>query len=215
VGLRELKKRQTRERIAEAAQLLFAERGFDRVTVADVAREAQVAPATVFNYFPTKEELFFGPLEVFGERLVEAVRGRPAGRTVLAAFREHVEGTGGLLARIADGDADAAEQLRTMNRVIAQSPALLASERRTLALATAALADLIAAELQAEPDDIRPYAAANALMGVHRALLDHARRRALDGGGLSGLPVELRRLGRAGFALLERGLADYGPGPTE
>ena len=82
MGLRDLKKQQTRERIVETATRLFADRGFDRVTVADVAREAQVALATVFNYFSSKEELFYSPLEAFGARLVAAVREREPGESV-------------------------------------------------------------------------------------------------------------------------------------
>jgi len=56
-GLRERKKRQTREAIAQAAMALFVEHGFDAVTVADVARAADVSEKTVFNYFPAKEDL--------------------------------------------------------------------------------------------------------------------------------------------------------------
>jgi AcrR family transcriptional regulator len=81
VGFRERKKEQTRQSIAETAWRLFAERGYDRVTVAEIARAAQVAEATVFNYFPTKEDLFYSRLEAFGDQLVEAIGpGRPASR---------------------------------------------------------------------------------------------------------------------------------------
>jgi AcrR family transcriptional regulator len=65
MGLRERKKEQTRQLIADRAWRLFAEHGFDRVTVAEVAREAEVAEATVFNYFRTKEDLFYSRLEAF------------------------------------------------------------------------------------------------------------------------------------------------------
>src|SRR3989442_12470384 len=99
MGLRELKKEQTRQLIADTAWRLFADRGFDRVTIAEVAREAQVAPATVFNYFPTKEDLFFFRLESFGAQLVEAIGARPAGQPALVAFRRYLLTSGGLLAQ--------------------------------------------------------------------------------------------------------------------
>jgi AcrR family transcriptional regulator len=58
-GLRERKKQRTRELIAETARELFVERGFERVTVAEIARSSEVSEKTVFNYFPTKEDLVF------------------------------------------------------------------------------------------------------------------------------------------------------------
>ena len=79
MGLRELKKEQTRQLIADTAWRLFADRGFDQVTVAEIAREAQVAEATVFNYFRTKEDLFYSRFEAFSARLADAVRDREPG----------------------------------------------------------------------------------------------------------------------------------------
>ena len=79
MGLRELKKEKTRQLIADTAWRLFADRGFDLVTVAEIAREAQVAEATVFNYFGSKEDLFYSRLDAFGARLTDAVAGRPPG----------------------------------------------------------------------------------------------------------------------------------------
>src|SRR5438094_9571322 len=124
MGLRELKKEQTRELIADTAWRLFADRGFDRVTVAEVAREAMVAPATVFNYFPTKEDLFFFRLEAFGAQLVEAISSRPAGEPALVAFRRYLLRPSGLLAQLDAHDPQALKRLRTVHRVIAASPAL-------------------------------------------------------------------------------------------
>src|SRR5919106_6667436 len=86
-GLRERKKQETRQLIADTARRLFAERGFEAVTVAEIAREADVAEKTVFNYFPTKEDLFYSRLEAFEDELLEAIRAREPGQTVLAAFR--------------------------------------------------------------------------------------------------------------------------------
>ena len=80
MGLRELKKEQTRQLIADTAWRLFADRGFDNVTVAEIAREAQVAEATVFNYFRSKEDLFYSRFEAFSARLADAVRDRDIGR---------------------------------------------------------------------------------------------------------------------------------------
>ena len=97
-GLRERKKQQTREAIAETARRLFSERGFERVTVAEIAREARVAEKTVFNYFPTKEDLVYWRLETFEDELLEAVRGRDPGESVLAAFGRFVLARRGLLA---------------------------------------------------------------------------------------------------------------------
>src|SRR5947209_19040784 len=90
IGLRERKKQQTRELIAEAARHLFADRGFDQVTVAEVARAANVSEVTVFNYFPTKEDLLYGGMQFFEESLLDAVRTRAPGESVLEAFRRPV-----------------------------------------------------------------------------------------------------------------------------
>jgi AcrR family transcriptional regulator len=213
MGLRELKKEQTRQLIADTAWRLFAERGFDRVTVAEVAREAQVAQATVFNYFASKEDLFYWRLEAFGTRLTEAVRGRGPGETVLAAFRRFLQEAGGLLADAESGDPEAVARLRAMNRVISGSPALLARERQALADIEDSLAALLAAETGAPPGDITPQVAANTLMGAHRAILDHVRQRVLAGEELPRLATDVHTLTTAAFALLEHGLGDYGTKP--
>src|SRR5918999_1603440 len=130
-GLRERKKQQTRRLIADTARRLFAERGFEAVTVAEVAREAEVAEKTVFNYFPTKEDLFYSRLEEFEEELLMAVRERGGGERNLGAVRDFLTAQRGVFAMKAPGgDAEATEQLRTVTRVVTESPALLARERQ-------------------------------------------------------------------------------------
>ena len=79
-GLRERKKQQTRELLAETARRLFTERGFERVSVAEIARVADVSEKTVFNYFPTKEDLVYWRLESFEDELLATVRSRAARR---------------------------------------------------------------------------------------------------------------------------------------
>src|SRR5690349_2358581 len=172
MGLRELKKEQTRQLITDTAWRLFTERGFDQVTVAEIAREAQVAEATVFNYFSSKEDLFYARLGAFAARLADAVSARPAGEPALAAFRRALMDEGGLLAQVEAGDADALARLRTINRMIAASPALRAREQQVMSQAAESLAALLAAETGAPEGDLRPQVTANALLGLHRALID-------------------------------------------
>jgi AcrR family transcriptional regulator len=90
VGLRERKKQRTRELLSGTARTLFAERGFEQVSVAEIARLAEVSQATVFNYFPTKEDLVFSGFEVFEQELLEAIRERPKGQSVLDAFGQFI-----------------------------------------------------------------------------------------------------------------------------
>jgi AcrR family transcriptional regulator len=209
MGLRELKKEQTRQLIAGTAWRLFADRGFDKVTVAEIAREAQVAEATVFNYFPSKEDLFYSRFEAFSTRLADAVRDRDPGEPALAAFRRALLEEGGLLAQAEAGDEEALARLRTVNRVIADSPALLAREQQALARSAADLAALLAAETGAPRDDLRPQVMANALLGLQRAMIDYVRHRVSSGESLGGLAADVRKLTAEALALLEHGLAGY------
>ncbi len=203
-GLRERKKRQTRELIFENAQRLFARRGFDAVTVAEVARASNVSEVTVFNYFPTKEELFYGGMSFFEEELVEAVRGRRAGESAAAAFSRK------LLA--------GADQLHTPERarmiskaamMVGASPSLKAREREIVDRYTDELAALLASEARAQPGDVEPIAVARALMGTHRALVDHVRAEVLAGKRGAALAAGMRKQARKAFARLEAGLAGY------
>ena len=89
-GLRELKKARTRRLIAETAARLFAERGYERVAVSDVAREAEVAEQTVYNYFPSKEQLVTDREEQVQDRLCDLIRSRRPGVTPAAAIRGFV-----------------------------------------------------------------------------------------------------------------------------
>jgi AcrR family transcriptional regulator len=210
-GLRERKKEQTRQLIADTARRLFAERGFEAVTVAEVARAAGVAEKTVFNYFPTKEELFYSRLEAFEEELLAAVRERPPGENILAAVRGFLMAQRGVLAmKSPGGDEEATEQLRTVTRVITESPALLARERQVFAQYAQALAALIAEETGARAGAIEPQVVANLLLGVHRALIDYVRARALAGASASQVAREVRARAQRAFELLEEGLGHYG-----
>jgi hypothetical protein len=120
----------------------------------------------------------------------------------------------GVFAMRVPGDRDgraATEQLRTITRVITESPALLARERQVLARYTDALAALIAEETGAGADDVEPRVAAHALIGVHRSLIEYVRRRALAGATAPRIARELREQGEQALGLLARGLGEYAP----
>jgi AcrR family transcriptional regulator len=207
-GLRERKKAQTRELISDTARRLFFERGFEAVTVAEVAREAQVAEKTVFNYFPTKEDLFYGRLEAFEEELLAAIRERKRGESVFAAFREFVMQQRGALQN--ENEAEATKQLRDINRVITNSPALLVREREVFDRYTHSLAELLAKETGSRKGAIEPRVVAGALIDVHRLLIDYVRERTLAGDPARDVARRVRTQAKRAFALLESGLADYG-----
>jgi AcrR family transcriptional regulator len=207
-GLRERKKRQTRALIAAAAHRLFSERGFDAVTVAEVAQAADVSEGTVYNYFPTKEDLFYGGMEAFEAELVDAVRQRPVGQAVLDAFRRFMLDRLGRLA-----DEEVPEVVATAARLVGASRALQAREREIVAHYTDALAALIAQEPRTPAGDVEAAAVAAALMGVQRALVGYVRAQVLDGEHGPKLAAASRAQAERAFARLKAGLGDYAPKP--
>jgi AcrR family transcriptional regulator len=204
LGLRERKKQRTREAILETALRLFSERGFDAVSVAEIADAVEVSVRTVYNYFPTKEHLVFDRMEAFEAALLAAIRDRGPGESALEAFRRFV-----LTSSVRLETKEAGEVVATAARMISASPALQAHEREVLSRYTHSLAALLAKETGASADDVEPWIAANALMGVHRALLDDARRRALAGRRTRRLAREVQRTAERTLGLLERGLGGY------
>src|SRR3954454_15388492 len=191
-GLRGRKKQQTRELIAQTARDLFVARGFDAVRVAEVAAAADVSQKTVFNYFPTKEDLVFWRLEAFEEEILGAVRDRASGESALTAFRRFVLTPRGL---IDDDDPAARDALLGITRMITSSPALLAREQQVFLRFTDSLARLLGDETHAEPGALEPWVAANAMMGVHRALVHFTRTRVLEGATTTQLAGEVQRRG--------------------
>lgn len=207
-GLRERKKQQTRQLIFESARRLFAERGFDAVTVAEIARAADVSEVTVFNYFPNKEDLFYGGMQFFEEQLLEAVRTRPRGESAIKALRRRL--------------LDSADGLRSRERIdailkaaatVSASPSLVAREREIVERYTQQLAELLAEETGAAAGDVEPLAMAAALMGAHRAVVDHVRARVIAGRRGDALVEDARTATRRAFARLDRGLSSYAVRP--
>ena len=203
-GRREQRYQETRARIVDAAADLFAERGFDAVSVVEIAKRAGVVEKTVFNHFPMKEGLVFDADPPMREALLDAVRSRPSGESVSAAAGSFVVAAVGLL-----GAPEAAEGVARMARVIRGSRTLQVREREILGELTDALAGLIAEETRAWPGQVEPWLAAHAVLGLYASLLELARDRVLAGVTGPELSGELRRQGRRGLALLQFGLAGY------
>jgi AcrR family transcriptional regulator len=203
-GLRERRRQQTRATIIEAAAELFAERGFDAVSVVEIAQRAGVVEKTVFNHFPVKEGLVFEADPPMRAALLETVRTRPAGESVSAAA-----GTFVVRAMSGLGAPEAAAGVAEMARVIRGSRTLQVREREILGELTTALAELIAEETQAEPGELAPWLAAHAVLSLYAALLELARDRVLAGVSGPELSAELRARGERGLALLQFGLAGY------
>ncbi len=196
MGLRESKKLHTRQQIADEAMRLFVARGFDHVTVAEIAVAAGVSEKTVFNYYPTKEDLFFDEVPKREEMLVETIRGREPGESILGALR-----------RLQLGECPrlCSPGFATFARIIEDSPALQAKELEVMARFAQVLAEEIQRELGVDERDAR--IAAGLLISVHRQLFRGARRQALAG---KHGPAAIRRLRgdlERAYDLLEHGLA--------
>ena len=203
--MRELKKQQTRQAIADTALRLFMKRGFEHVTVAEVAEEAGVSEKTVFNYFHSKEDLFFDEVDEREAALVAAIRDRRPDESVLAALRR---------TQLAGCGRMCSEGFAGFARVIEASPALRAKELEVMARFTRTLADTLQGELGC--DDLDARVAASLLVGVHWQFFVIARQRALEGRHGPAAARRLRAdLGHA-YELLERGLGDLGaPRPAK
>jgi AcrR family transcriptional regulator len=203
-GLRERKKRQTRETIAQAAMELFMAHGFDEVTVADVARAADVSQKTVFNYFPTKEDLVLVGGQERRAALIEAIRSRPRGASLVKPFRN---ATMDFIDAVERGPVD---PIVAVPRLVAGSRTL--RERLFLGWEeeAATLSPLIAEETQAADGDLVPAVVTRTLAWTHRLVFRAAFTRLLAGEDHREVAADLRRQARRAYDQLERGLGGYG-----
>jgi AcrR family transcriptional regulator len=167
-GLRERKKETVRGAIAEVAMTLFAERGFDAVTYAEIAMAADVAVKTVFNYFPVKEDLVLSGRTRHEKALLDAVEQRSAGVSILSAVLDCT------LAVVNELEALPKERRNRFRSVLAASPRLGEQLRSRTRETERALAERLATEIGALPGDLRPQLAAAALMSLwHLAFVAH------------------------------------------
>ncbi|GAA3469949.1 TetR/AcrR family transcriptional regulator [Nonomuraea roseola] len=204
-GLRERKKRQTRRRIADMAMGLFMARGFDQVTVAEVARAADVSVNTVFNYFGTKEDLFLDRQEEVEDLQSRVVRERGKGESVVAAFRRD------FMEAIEERDwrHGLNEGADVFGRLVGDSPSLMARFRELEHAQTQRLARTLAEESGADPDDLTPSLVAAQILETTRLLSRHATARTLAGESWAEIVPLLRSQTEQAFDLLEKGISGY------
>src|SRR4029079_10946398 len=185
-GLRERKKRQTREAIAHAAMQLFFARGFDAVTVADVARAADVSEKTVFNHFPAKEDLVLHGGEGRRAALIEAIRSRPAGVSIVEPFRAAT------LEFVERVERDPVASIVGIPRLVAQSRSL----RDRLFLGweqeAATLTPVIAEETGAADGDLVAAVIGRPPARTHRLVFRAAFQRLLAGEDQRAVAADLR-----------------------
>lgn len=209
LGLRERKKLRTAEHISDTAIALFLRQGFDRVAVADVAAAAEVSKKTVFNYFPTKEDLVFHPLRDHVDEPARVVRSRQAGEPAVAALRRN------FLAGLAEGDpntglADYAEFL-AFQRMVMGTPNLKLRLMEQWARSEDGLAEALAEALPGSPgsgDDpsraIVPRVLAGQVLAVQRALTVCNLERMLAGQRAADVLARATAEAELAFGLLEK-----------
>jgi AcrR family transcriptional regulator len=133
LSLREERKVRTRAAIAAAALDLFAARGYDAVTVAEVAAAARVGERTLYRYFADKEDLLFAEDEAWRAALRAAIERQSTGEPPFAVLR-------GASVAVVRALEDRREEVRRRGEVIASAPALAARERAKHAAWEAVLA---------------------------------------------------------------------------
>ncbi|MEV0404158.1 TetR family transcriptional regulator [Actinoallomurus sp. NPDC050550] len=201
-GLRERKKQRTHRAISEAAIALFLERGFTRVSVAEVAAAAEVSKRTLFAYFPTKEDLVVHRFADHETEAARVVRARPAGTTPLTALREHF--LDGLRRRDPVTGLNDDPGIRALFRMILDTPALVARVERFNTAAQHALAQAL--RETADTPALTARLAAAQLVAVHWALaLDNVERLARGEAADERYATAVSDA-EHGFALLENGL---------
>ncbi|MFC9238301.1 TetR/AcrR family transcriptional regulator [Streptomyces decoyicus] len=176
-GLRERKKRQTRQRISEVALGLFVERGFDHVTIAEVAAAAEVSVNTLYNYYEAKEDLVLPPDQASPQRLADIVRARQPGESAARAVLDRLRGE----LRRRDRSVGLTEGFGRVFDMMRAAPTLTARLEDLGRQMTDALATVLAEETGAAPDDQLPRLVASQIGWFHSLVYAEIGRRIVGG----------------------------------
>jgi AcrR family transcriptional regulator len=199
-GLRERKKWATRRHISDVATGLFLARGFDNVTITEIAEAANVSRMTIFNYFPRKEDLFLDrPAELIAD-FTEAITARAPDQSVVDALRA-------LHRRWAAEEhpmSGLVENMATFWKVIDDTPALRA---RTLEQQRE-FVDALAVVLRAEgADEAQARLAAAYISGTHGTIFELARARLVAGEDYAAVRADQPAVAELAFDALNRALS--------
>ena len=204
MGLRERKKLQTAMRIYRVAVGLFVERGFDNVSVQEIADAAEVSKMTVFNYFGTKEDLVFRPMEEHFGDPARAVRERQPGESAVDAVRRQ------FLEMVESRDPSIGLNPEPLSRQVRQlvmnTPVLMERAFLTFQKGTRELADLLAAETG---DLMLATVAAATLSAARNALVEEHHRRIAEGESADQVAADAAERAGKAFDLVEKGLKGY------
>ena len=210
-GLRERKKRLTRQLISDTATGMFLQAGFDAVRVADVAAAAGVSEKTVYNYFPTKESLILDRFEDMESDVRHALGPEAATSPVEAAvgvitaeIRRSFDDWGG-------GDRPFDPMvIRRFSELVQRTPALRAAQHEMMDRVVEVAAEAMAMRAAVNPDDPEPQIAANAILGLWRVQYQAMMRHAGEGGTAAevrdAVIADVRRAAR----LIDTGLWSFG-----
>ena len=162
-GLRERKKQRTREQIIEAAMGLFAERGYQATTIADIATAADVAPRTFFSYFPSKEAVVFHTVDRDLDGLASALRDRLPDETAFDALRRWIDG-------MYDNWTAEEDEAVLRKRLCREDEGLTNFQGGVMARIQELLLEAIARDLDEPQDSLRPRLVAAAAMAALHSL---------------------------------------------
>jgi AcrR family transcriptional regulator len=205
-GLRERKRRLTRQRISDVATVLFSTRGFDNVTVAEVAEIVGVSEKTIYNYFPTKESLVLDEADLAIETFARTLRDRRPDESLTAVALRALREDDKRFDEIPD---ELVEFLPRFGEMVDATPALRAAwlDMRNRLLAVAV--EQISAEAELDPNDPEPQIAARALVGLGDIGFESRMRHIRDGLRGPALNAAVERDVERAARLIETGLWSF------
>ena len=190
-GLRERKKLRTRQAIATAALRLFAERGYEETTIADIAAAADVAPRTFFSYFPSKEDVVFAEIDDRLAEVAERLRRTPGETPMETIRRSIVDVLNAVVTEHADYGA-------VQVALVLERPALRARALQRMTDAQEAIEALLR-DLCPGISEIDAVAASGVAVGGMQAVVAHCRREGYD-------PLSMRTALDRAVDIVEHGL---------